>query len=87
MMHVDNSKTNGPSKVTIIFCLSLKHRMERSHESSDFPENCGPFKNTLSRTEACNVSYIEDLTKIHRFRAQGRRVNDPEKRQSHWVER
>ena len=33
------------------------------------------------------MSYIEDLTKIHRFRAQVRRVNDPEKRQSHWVER
>ena len=27
MMCVDNSKTNGPSKVTIIFCLSLKPRM------------------------------------------------------------
>ena len=87
MMCVDNSKTNGHSKVTIIFCLSLKHRMERSHESSDFPENCAPFKNSLSRTEECNVSYIGDLTKIHRFRAQVRRVNDPEKGQSHWVER
>ena len=83
MMCVDNSKTNGPQKVTIIFCLSLKHRMERSHETSDSPENCAPFKNTLSRTEECNVSYIEDLTKIHRFRAQVRRENDPEKGQSH----
>ena len=87
MMYVDDSKTNGPSKVTIIFCLSLKPRMQRFHESSDSPENGAPFKNTLSRTEECNVSYIEDLTKIHRFRAQVRRVNDPEKRQSHWVER
>ena len=87
MMCVDNSKTNGPSKVTIIFCLSLKHRMERSHENSDSPENFVPFKNTLSRTEECNVSYIEDLTKIHRFRAQVRRVNGPEKGQSHWLER
>ena len=87
MMYVDDSKTNGPSKVTIIFCLSLKHRMERSHESSDSPENCTPFKNTLSRTEECNVSYIGDLIKIHRFRAQVRRVNGPEKGQSHWFER
>ena len=87
MMYVDDSKTNGPSKVTIIFCLSLKHRMERSHETSDSPENCAPFTHTLSRTEECNVSYIGDLTKIHRFRAQGRRVYDPEKRQSDWVER
>ena len=87
MMYVDNSKTNGHSKVTIIFCLSLKHRMERSHESSDFSENCAPFKNSLSRTEECNVSYIGDLTKIHRFRAQVRRENDPDKGQSHWVER
>ena len=87
MTCVDNSKTNGPSKGTIIFCLSLEPRMERSHESSDSPENFTPFKNTLSRTEECNVFYIGDLTKIHRFRAQGRRVNDPGKRRSHWVER
>ena len=26
MMYVDDSKTNGPSKVTIIICLSLKPR-------------------------------------------------------------
>ena len=37
--------------------------------------------------EEYNVSYIEDLTKIHRFRAQVRRVNGPEKGQSYWVER
>ena len=30
---------------------------------------------------------MEDLIKIHRFRAQGRRENDPDKGQSHWVER
>ena len=83
MMYVDDSKTNGPSKVTIIFCLSLKPRMQRSHESSDSPENGAPFKNTLSRTEECNVSYIGDPTKRHRFRAQVRQDNDPEKRQSH----
>ena len=61
--------------------------MKRSLERSDSPPNCAPLKNTLSRTEECNVSYIEDLTKIHRFRAQVRRVNDPEKRQSYWLER
>ena len=65
----------------------MKHRMQQSHETSDSPENCAPFTHTLSRTEECDVSYIGDLTKIHRFRAQVRRVNDPDKGQSHWVER
>ena len=65
----------------------MKHRMQQSHETNDSPENCAPFTHTLPRTEECNVSYIGDLTKIHRFGAQGRRENDPDKGQSHWVER
>ena len=89
MMYVDDSKTNGPSKVTIIFCLSLKPRECNGPTRVAILPQIAPLSKISSQEqrEECNVSYIEDLTKIHRFRAQGQRVNDPEKRQSHWVER
>ena len=78
MMYVNNSKTNGPSKVTII--VLEKNILQHQQFIESVAELSESIRIPLSMMFAVSI-------RMCLFRAQVRRVNDLEKRQSHWLER